>query len=136
MTPANRNLFIDFLNELSIPKKIQLYNYVQEVLYDGDELIELNDAEVFDDIYGGGDIFKFLQAAQYGAYNVDEPYFIMQDDGNLYSYTDDNIEDEIDCSVIADYFLDNWDDFNDDFQTIWKEWNRYETENGSKGKAE
>lgn len=73
-----------------------------------DDYIYENESYNLNEMFCGKDaVSDALRAAWYGNYNFTDNYVVFNAYGNLKSYNEYNVEEQIDFDTLADYIMDN-----------------------------
>lgn len=115
-------------NGMSDSYLLMIYNeYLNKVEYYDDRIYNMDDE--FDEMMNGMKPLDIALKIFYGDFRPNDHYFKFDGCANLYSF--DYLSDEIDFEEIADYIVDNNEDFDDiDIREILDEENDEDEEEG------
>ena len=117
----------DLLENMSESKLFTIYNeYLDKTEYYDDRIYDM---EEFDEIMSGMSPSDIALKIFYGDFRPNDHYFKFDGCANFQSF--DYISDEVDLEEIADYIVDNDEDFdNSDIREILDEENEEDEEEG------
>lgn len=117
---TKREKLIDLIQEMNKPDAISLHNdYCYETSNFDDEIFDIDRLE---EICDGRDAWWLACRIFYGDFNPNYDYLKFNGYGNLQSIATYNVLDYIDESEIADYIIENDEDFcNNDIRCILDE---------------
>lgn len=119
-TMTKREKIIDLIQEMNKPDAVALHNEYCYATYNFDD--EIFNSDNLDEICNGQDAFWIVCRAYYGDFNPNSKYIKFDGYGNFQSIYNYNIFDYIDANEIADYILENDNDFgNNDIRYILDE---------------
>ena len=102
---------IDYIQELSTPAAVALHNEYCFATNNYDD--EIFDNDNIDEMCGGQGVYWIACRVFYGDYNPNSEYVKFNGYGNFQSIYNYNISDYIDENEIANYIIDNDEDFGE-----------------------